>query len=111
MLPTAPNETCRVVLSSHEGMDEPPTFLFPYLTGRKQRALLEVKASITEDAAGYDLVFGAVKEHLTGWENLGIDYDPDMLDDVINYSQGVELLARLVFQTPTVDDKKKSKPE
>jgi hypothetical protein len=111
MLPTAPNETSRVVLNDHKEMDLPPVFLFPYLTGREQRELLEVKGRITEDAAGYDLVFGAVKKHLTGWENLSIDFEADRLDELVNYSQGMELLGMLVFQSPGSEAKKKSKSE
>ncbi len=113
MLPVSTAENCEAVLSEHAGLENPPTFLFECVNGRQQRELLKVKASLDsgDDLKDIDRVFVAVESHLRGWRNMGIEYAKDSLYETVNYLQCIELLAQLVWQRPSVADKKKPKSQ
>ncbi len=110
MLPVSTTEKHEVVLHEHEGIENPPTFMFPCLNGRQQRELLLFKDGMrTGGLADFDALFAKVESHLVGWKNIDIEYSKDKLMDVVTYIQCVELLALLTFQSPSIADKKKSK--
>ena len=109
MLPVSTMDTCPAILNEHAEKENPPTFLFECLNGRQQRELLRIKDGLDkgDDGDNFDKVFSAVELHLNGWENMGIPYTKGSLADTINYLQCLELLGQLVFQRPSVADKKK----
>ena len=111
MLPVSTADTCKVVLSEHAAMENPPTFLFRFLNGHQQRELLQVKADMDkgDELEKFDAMFAAVESHLVGWENIDIEYGKGKLSEVIGWNEVISLLARLVYQRPCVADKKKCK--
>lgn len=111
MLAITTAEKVEAVLTEHRAQENPPTFICECLNGRQQRELLFIKDGLDngKDTDNFDKVFTAVDAHLIGWRNVGIPYKKGALLDLINYSQALELLGHLVFQSPTVEDKKKSK--
>lgn len=111
MLPISTAEKCEAVLNEHAATENPPTFLFECLNGHQQRELLRIKEGLDKgsDLENMDKVFDAVESHLQGWEHMGIEYTKGCLSKAINYLQCLELLGQLVFQRPSMADKKKSK--
>lgn len=111
MLPVSTKEICRTILREHAIQENPPTFLFPCLNGRQQRELLQIKEDLDKgnELEKFDGIFVAVASHLSGWENIDFEYGKVKLNEVISYIQAIDLLALLVYQRPSVADKKKSK--
>ena len=99
-----------VSLQIDKDKDPKPTFEFIFLTGRQQRQLLEIYEDIGSDPAanvkGLDKVFNMLRKFLTGWLNMPIDYDPAALEDLINLTEAMELINRLLLQIPEPAQKK-----
>ena len=110
MLPVSTTEKYRAVLNEYAEMENPPTFLFDFLTGRQQReVMLFWEGMGTGKLADFDALFELVESHLLGWENIEAEYTKGGLLDVVSYGECLELLALLAYQPPSVADKKKSK--
>ena len=116
MLPVTTEEKHEVVLQEHEGMENPPTFVFPCLNGRQQRELVLFKESMDKSSLenrggleNFDALFEKIESCLLGWENLSTEYSKGKLMDVVGYAQCLELLACLTYQSPSIAAKKKSK--
>ena len=116
-LATDPEQVCKIVLAADEGKPEPrPTFLYHYLTAREMRKhrsfcrelmAAEDEADMPTDTE--DEIFGHLRSKLIGWENMGREFNPDELDDVITLVEAFELLFRLAGQKPEAVDIKKYK--
>ena len=111
-----PLKTIRVVLKSDKGCEPEPAFYYRFMTYRE---LMEVNA-FQENVQAADAktlskligetgktLFDMLRHKLTGWENMGVGYDPAALEDVLTLTEAFELLALKSQQMPTVDDKKK----
>lgn len=113
MLPVTTTEKYEVVLKGHAGAENPPTFLFKCLTGRQQRDLLQLKEEMDKgnELEKFNEIFVAVESYLVGWENIDVEYGKGQLIEVINWDQCIWLMSSLVYQRPSVADKKKSKSQ
>ena len=113
MLPITTAEKYEVVLKEHLAMEDPPTFLFKCLTGVQQRDLLQLKEDLNkgDEIAKFNEMFATVESYLIGWENIDVEYGEGQLIEVINWDQCIWLMSSLVYQRPSVADKKKCKSE
>lgn len=114
MIPTRPGELFRYVLSEHKEMESPVVFLLECLSGRQQLDLMIIKEVMPGQPGNSDdinAIFGAIEPYVKGWENLDKDFDTTNLFDVINVMDAIEIMAVLVFQSPSIEDKKKSKSQ
>ena len=119
-MPTAlePNAVYEVVLESDskKPKDVRPTFIFRYLSSRKWKEMARLSDAFEKDITGegaIDTVFKAVKMGLASWRNMNrpdgeeIEFDADMLEDIVTPAEALELMEAAVSQLPTVEDKKK----
>ena len=112
-----PGRIHKVVLASDRGKKDPPTFHYPFLTGRQQQTLLELYESIASVGNQSDNVrqaFKAAEMYLLGWENVygpeGIlmPYIKGNLMDVCGVIEAMQLVNKLLTQGPDVPEKKSS---
>ena len=104
-----PGRVHRVVLASDAHKETPPAFLYPFLTGRQQQALLEAYEAIGGQVSQGENIrraFEAAEKHLTGWENMGRAFEPGALRDVCGVLEAMELVNRLLMQGPDASEKK-----
>ena len=113
-----PHQTFTIVLESDK--DKPaesrPCFIYRYLTGRQWNKVPRLHDTL-EDSAGADDVtdkmYQAASTGLVSWKNMiapngeQIGYEPDKLQDILGIIEAQELIAKLLKQHPSLDDKKK----
>ena len=110
MLPVTTAEKYRAILNEHREIENPPAFIFPCLNGRQARDIMLFRDGMGQGTTeGFDALFDFIESYLVGWENIDVEYEKGKLLDIVTYSQCLELLALLAFQTPSIADKKKSK--
>jgi hypothetical protein len=100
----------KVVLACDLGKEAPPAFLYPFLTGRQQQALLadyEQIGTACSQMENLARAFAAAEKHLQGWENMGRAYEPGQLAEVCNVTEAMELVNRLLLQGPDASEKKR----
>jgi hypothetical protein len=112
-----PNSTYRVVLACDKGKTPAPTFLYPYLTGRQQMAMMELYESVdgtNVQSQNMHKAFELAGMFLRGWENVtGQDgaplaFGPDKLPEICSVVEAMELAHQVLFgQALDVMDKKK----
>lgn len=114
-----PSQRFRVVLSSDVDKDPKPTFVYPYLTGRQQMAMLDLYETIDDSAgqrANMEKAFELAAMYLLQWENISdpqtgepMEFDRHRLADVCSVLEAMELAHRVLWgQTLDLMDKKKS---
>lgn len=91
-----PNETAPVALRSDTDKPEAerPVFLFRHLT-RKHRRQVDAWTAELYAAESDEVVEGlldkVILHGLAGWRNMGTDYDPAKLDDILTGAEKMEL--------------------
>ncbi len=103
-LPLEPGGVCKVVLTADRHKNNPPAFLFPYLSGRQQQKLMRTyefcDASVSGAPMDVRSLFSVLSELIVGWEHIDKPFDPAELDTVINVAEAFELINLLVLQGP-----------
>jgi len=121
LLPAAEN---KIVLYHDQKMDNPPVFIFPFLTGRQQLELIKINEQfdqVKDVSSGiYNLLYNTLAQHLLSWDNLVdkhgeplryCDYRDQQysgLDTILSITEAMELFIRLMNQLPPDALKKKS---
>ena len=106
-----PGGTYKVVLETDKGKSPEPAFLFPYLTGRQQRNLVDLFSQASPEPGKLvglqevDLIFDTCRKFLTGWVNIPIEFDPNKLEDVVTIQEATQLLIALSVQSPEPEEK------
>lgn len=111
-----PDQTFPVVLDSdlQKPEDVRPTFFARSQTMRKQIGILNVLDRLHEDknATAEELFADACRvlsETVVGWKNMGgIEFSPDLFDEVLNYSEARELLRKIAYNQKVTPEQKKS---
>jgi len=125
-IPLSPSETFDLVVRSDQAVDgdgrpladqpkDLPTFTFRHLSGREQRVMagmIEAVEELTSSAVVIDKWFEILRFVLVGWRNLHdprqgnqeISYDPDRLEDVLQYGEAHELVYRVFGYAPSAAD-------
>ena len=101
MLATDPTETFDVVLETDKERENPPTFVFRYLTAREFRALARndalAEAKDADVDKALDALFGAIRANLADWRNVLdragnlVAFRPGQLDALITVGEAWEL--------------------
>lgn len=118
-LPTNPKEIWKVSLESDEKLPKSkrPTFHYRYLSGMEQMELADTMDQLADAPSGkaaFERVFAAAATKLVKWTNIvdekgkAIAFDGKNLSQVIGLTEANELIQKLLGQSPTVNDKKKS---
>ncbi|RKY05687.1 MAG: hypothetical protein DRP56_08735 [Planctomycetota bacterium] len=114
-----PNQKNRIVLECDAGKDPAPCFVYPFLTGRQQRLLMDDYEKIDNSGShseNLDRTFKTAAKFLTGWENItGPDgsvvvFDRATLEDVVSVLEAMELINKLFLQQKMSFDDKKKRP-
>lgn len=118
-----PSKRFRAVLKCDESKEPRPTFLYPFLTGRQQMAMMEIYEQI-DDSAGQlqnmKQAFELAGMFLLGWENQlhpetgqPARFDrtrpaAEQLAEICDVTEAMELAQRVMYgQTLDLLDKKK----
>lgn len=108
-MPLEPGGTCAIVLDADKGKPNPPTFIFPFLSGRQQARLMRAYEFCEVSGSGAPMDIGALfaplKDLIVDWHNIDIPFDADELDAVISVAEAYELINKLVLQGPTAAEK------
>ncbi len=117
-LALSPNETYAVVLASDKKkpVKKRPTFFFKFLTGEEMLNVADINDRMDKTKTPntlFEVVFGTAKKYLRGWENMidasgaDIPFDIDWLGKIVGLVECQELLGKLLYQLPNLEDKKK----
>lgn len=106
-----PQSSFNVVLKSDEGKDPEPYFTFQALSVRTFNEVVEKYESIDElqtDMAQVNAIVDCLKVGMTGWGNMGREFDPDQLDDILTIAEAVELLEQMLSGQQVKGDEAKN---
>lgn len=108
-----PDRTFAVTLDTDAGKDNPPSFTFRYLTGRRWLALSECIDQLDEKKVTAAQMVRQLDAHLSAavadWSGLPIPFDPSRLLDALNPPELYELAFKVLRRTrPDENDLKKS---
>lgn len=105
-----PDCTFNAILRDDQKKDKPPTFVFKALSVRRFNQIVdnyEGIDAIDSESGKMKVIVNALKAGLTDWQNMGREYSPDDLDDILTISEAVELLeVMLAGQQISGDDAK-----
>lgn len=105
-----PDCTFTAVLISDQSKPNPPTFKFRALSVRKFNQIVDAYESIDEiesESGKMQVVVDALRTSMVGWSNMGRDYNPDDLDDILVIAEAIELMEyMLAGQQISGDDAK-----
>jgi len=111
-MPHDPEEIIDLVLIVDADKIPPPTFHYTVLTCRQYRVVATAAESLDKsNNAGdtLDAVFLVIKTGLMGWSDMGQEFDPAVLEDMLSSEEAMELmLLRLQTGRPSTEVKKKS---
>lgn len=90
-----PDRTFELCLARHENLpaDRRPVFIGRYLTGRDE-LVIEERIEKWDDASKVDqlkMMFDVFRIRFCGWRNVGIDWDPERVEDVISSAEAMYL--------------------
>jgi len=109
---TDPDSRIRVVLKCDEDKSPQPAFFFKPLVMRDfhrfEEVLERIRAKESTLNSMYAEVIPALTPLLVGWEHMGVDFDVEQLEDLINIQEGVELISRLSVAGQLTHEEKKS---
>lgn len=96
-----PDSTFTVWLDSDAGkpIESRPVFEVKYQTGRQTIRLMDLYDNMGERSSGAELmreVFASIASTLVGWRNMGRDFDPDALPDLLSYVEVMELFGKII---------------
>lgn len=112
MIGLTDDETFPLVLPRHQSLpaDKRPTLRFRFITGR-QRIAIEAAFEQTEgqtNSAYMTSCYDAIRRHLAGWSNVGVEYDPARFEDVVSWEDLLRIKAQWSFAALEYQDQKKS---
>lgn len=110
MLATDPTQSFPVVLKAYRGQADAPTLFCRYLSGKECRRIMQALDNLSTDGLeALESLFELVREVVVAGSNLGRDFVPEEIDELLTINEANELLkAAMLGQSPTLDDKKKS---
>lgn len=96
-----PTCTFEVVLAGD--MDKPedkrPTFVFRALSVRQFTAIAELHDTLEDlpsDSKRMNAVVDSLRQGMTGWRNMGRDFDLDAIADLLTIGEAIELLQHML---------------
>lgn len=105
-----PDSRFSVVLESDKDKDDPPTFVFRALSVRSFNRAVDQYESIDEgksESSKMKTIIAVLCMGLIDWHNMGRDYDPAELDDILTIGEAIELLEKMLGgQSLSGDDAK-----
>ncbi len=124
-IPLSPNDKFELILESDMARDadgkplavqppETPRFFFRHLSGREQRTLAEMLDTLEtseKTAVAIDRNFETLRFLLVGWSSIRdplqngqeIPYNPDRVEDVLQYQEAQELVYGVFGWRPNVN--------
>ena len=111
---TEPDQEFEIVLERDKDKKPLPCFLVKACSARKQRELYKMldkyNVAIQEDDIDsmFDITIDQLKDVVVGWKNMGVDYAPELIEDVLTFEEMRELAAKVRSNQYAQEGEKKS---
>lgn len=107
-----PNQKYPVILDADKDKTPSPTFYAKSQSMRGQQRVAECLDRLTDDkvtaAELFDETVAVLGEVLVGWSNMGQEFNPAAIRDVLTYNEARELLRKVMYNQHVQLEEKKS---